>query len=123
MQPAGGGDRLTGYRYHRPMNAGTPYFEVHLSEGAAPLTVAATGELDAASATVLREALTGAREQGDPVVLDLAGVTFIDSSGLRVIVSEHQAASDADRSLRIVGASDRVRRIFEMTGLEALIER
>lgn len=104
------------------MTAGTPYFEVHLSDGSDPLTVAATGELDAASATTLAEALTGASDQAGSVVLDLAGVTFIDSSGLRVIASEHVAATEAGRSLRIVGASERVRRIFEMTGLETLIE-
>lgn len=104
------------------MTAATPYFEVHLSEGSDPLVVAATGELDAASAATLSEALDGARERGGPVVLDLAGVTFVDSSGLRVIAAEHVAATDGGWSFRIVGPSDRVRRIFEMTGLDALLE-
>ena len=104
------------------MTAGTPYFEVHLSEASEPLILAATGELDAASAVMLSEALTGARERSASLVLDLAGVTFIDSSGLRVIAAEHTAADRDGRSFRIVGPSDRVRRIFEMTGLEALIE-
>jgi anti-anti-sigma factor len=104
------------------MTAGTPYFEVHLSEASEPLVVAATGELDAASASTLSEALTGAHERSGSVVLDLAGVTFIDSSGLRVIAAEHTAAAEGGWAFRIVGPSDRVRRIFEMTGLEALIE-
>ncbi len=104
------------------MTAGTPYFEVHLSDGTDPLIVAATGELDAASATTLSEALASAKEQAPSLVLDLAGVTFIDSSGLRVIAAEHVASTGDGRSFRIVGASDRVRRIFEMTGLLDLIE-
>ncbi len=79
------------------MTAGTPYFEVHLSEGSEPLVVAATGELDAASAAMLSEALAGAHEQAASLVLDLAGVTFIDSSGLRVIAAAHVAASRAAR--------------------------
>ena len=45
------------------MTAGTPYFEVHLSEASEPLILAATGELDAASAVMLSEALTGAHER------------------------------------------------------------
>lgn len=104
------------------MTAGTPYFEVHLSEGSEPLVVAATGELDAASAATLSDALAGSHERAGSVVLDLAGVTFIDSSGLRVIAAAHVAASEGGSSFRIVGPSDRVRRIFEMTGLETLIE-
>ncbi|MBX3287395.1 MAG: STAS domain-containing protein [Acidimicrobiales bacterium] len=104
------------------MTAGTPYFEVHLSEGSDPLTLAATGELDAASAATLGDALAQAREQAGTVVLDLAGLTFIDSSGLRVVAAEHVAAGESGSAFRIVGATDRVRRIFEMTGLESLIE-
>ena len=103
------------------MTAGTPYFEVHLSEGSDPVTIAATGELDAASAETLAAALGQARERSAEVVLDLAGLTFIDSSGLRVVAAEHVTSGESGTAFRIVGATDRVRRIFEMTGLEALI--
>ncbi len=103
------------------MTAGTPYFEAHLSDGTDPLTIAATGELDAASAATLGDALADGHVRSQNLVLDLAGVTFIDSSGLRVIAAEHVAAAESGASFRIVGATDRVRRIFEMTGLEALI--
>jgi anti-anti-sigma factor len=58
------------------------------------LQLALVGELDVASAGALEQRLRALAERGDPVVLDLARLQFIDSSGLRELV---RAVSDARR--------------------------
>jgi anti-sigma B factor antagonist len=79
------------------------------------LTVA--GEIDAHTCGDLDAAL--AEVGGGDVRVDLTGVTFIDSSGLRVFVEHHHRLADEGSSLRIVRPSRPVQRLFEIAGLDA----
>ena len=51
------------------------------------------------------------------VVLDMEGLKFMDSTGLRLIVSAHQRAIRAGRRLAIAHASKPIRRILRLTGM------
>jgi anti-anti-sigma factor len=53
--------------------------------------------------------------------LDLTDVSFIDSSGLRVVTGAARAAQAGEVGFSICGASEAVRRIFEITGLSELL--
>lgn len=81
-----------------------------------------TGEIDIASADRLRNLLESeiARESGTGrrVLVDLGGVTFIDSFGLRVLVSIHGVVPPGSGAFDIVDASPQVRRTFTVTGLD-----
>jgi len=57
-----------------------------------------------------------------PVVLDLAEVTFIDSSALRTLVLSGRELADAGRKLQIGARSDRVTKVLEMTQLDQYTE-
>lgn len=103
------------------MTIGAPHFDVQIDPGTEPRRVVAVGELDAASASILANALDEANEAGAGIALDLSGVSFIDSSGLRVIAAEVRRAEDAGTAFAVAAASDAVRRIFEMTGLTTLL--
>jgi anti-anti-sigma factor len=74
------------------------------------------GELDLSSAAevepVLREPGTAQR------LLDLRELTFMDSSGLRLILSAHAAARREGRSLEIVPGPPAVQRVFQICGVE-----
>jgi anti-sigma B factor antagonist len=72
------------------------------------------GEIDSYTAPELSEHL-GA----DPPieVVDVAGVTFIDSSGLRVLVEAHQARAAAGSRLLLRAPSAAVQRLLEISGL------
>ncbi len=83
--------------------------------------VVAIGELDAASAPALIEALGRARPDGRTIHLDLEGVTFIDSSGIRVIAQEMRTSDERAATFAVTAASKPVRRLFEMTGLDAAL--
>lgn len=75
-----------------------------------------SGELDAVSAPRLGRHLEGLDLAEEQVVyLDLAAVSFIDSSGLRELVAPVRGL------IRVSAASDVVRRILEITGLEEMM--
>jgi stage II sporulation protein AA (anti-sigma F factor antagonist) len=82
-----------------------------------------TGELDMAGVDQFERHLA-AEEPPDSrtFVLDLRGLTFIDSSGLRaVIMADQQIRSDGGRFI-VVRGSDRVNEVMEMTGVAQRIE-
>ena len=82
--------------------------------------VVAEGELDLVGAPELVAALPA---EGDgPVVLDLAGVGFMDSSGLRALLQARQACLDSGRHFAIARPSAAVRRVLELVDLEREFE-
>ena len=75
----------------------------------------ACGEIDAASAPVLAAELHQAIAAGDgPILLDLGAVTFMDSSGVTVLLTAHQMAS---ARLRLATVHPAVERVLEITGV------
>ena len=81
------------------------------------------GELDLATAPGLAAVLADAVGQSTlPVVLDLAEVTFIDSSALRTLVLSGRELNDAGRKLQIGTRSERVAKVLEITQLDQYTE-
>jgi anti-anti-sigma factor len=77
-----------------------------------------TGELDIGGAREADEAVRQAESDGDGVLtLDLRGLTFMDSTGLRLLVSADRRAQEKGRTLRIVRGPDPIQRVLELTGL------
>ena len=77
------------------------------------------GEADLHTAPILREALNEAIEQlPTTLVVDMTGVTFIDSMMLGVLLSATRRARPNGTELRIVVDDPHVRRIFELTLLD-----
>ena len=74
-----------------------------------------TGEIDAHSAPEL-EALLGEAPSGS-VILDMSGVEFIDSSGLRVLVTQQQLRTAHGHQFAVADPSVCVQRLFDMVGL------
>ena len=76
------------------------------------------GEFDLAGIRQFETAIAPL-EAGDPdvLVVDLTGVEFMDSSGLRALVMADQRARDAGRRLAIVPGAPAIRRVFEITQL------
>lgn len=77
------------------------------------------GELDVASAPTLRERLIGMVADGSTrLILDLEGLDFLDSTGLGAIISALKRARTNGGDLRLVCTQTRIRRLFEITGLD-----
>jgi len=75
------------------------------------------GELDIACPEPVLEAFRQASGSGRDVVVDLRSTSFIDSSGLLVLLSCLRRARDHARSCVVVCPPGPVRRVFELTGL------
>ncbi|MEW2128566.1 STAS domain-containing protein [Streptomyces sp. NPDC058369] len=79
------------------------------------------GTIDLDEQDVLREALLPEGEPVLPVVADMRGVTFLDSSGINVLIRVHQQLSEAGFRLRIAAPTDTVRRVLSLVGIDTLI--
>ena len=75
------------------------------------------GELDLASAPELRKVLDQALGYGGEVEIDMRACGFVDSMGIAAMVGAARQLADRGSALRIKGAQDRVRKIFELAGL------
>jgi anti-sigma B factor antagonist len=82
-------------------------------------TVRVSGDLDLATADEV-EGVMRRVEGADPseLILDLRGLGFIDSTGLRLIISAHARAREGGWGFAIIPGSRRVHRVFQVAGLE-----
>jgi anti-sigma B factor antagonist len=85
--------------------------------------VVLSGELDAATASYLYSIFAELEVKATSnVVLDLALLKFMDSTGLSVIITEHKRLQHAGGRLTIYSPTSSVRRLFEITGLSDVID-
>jgi len=79
--------------------------------------VAPAGEIDLATTELVAAELAAARAEAAEVVLDLRGVGFMDSSGLRMLVEAQREAERLGSSLTLVRGPAAVQRLLDLTGL------
>lgn len=92
----------------------------HNQGGASVLAVA--GELDLRTSPELEDRLSRAFAGGaELVILDLRGIEFMDSTGLRVLLSTHQRAHESGRRFALVRGADQVERVLTLTGVRDLL--
>ena len=104
------------------MQPGTPFsVDVASQNGVAWFSL--RGELDMSVVPLMNEPLATFEGDGvSSIVLDFRDLTFVDSSGLHAILAAWARAETNGHQLRVVGASKGVRRLFEVTGTEFLID-
>ncbi len=86
-------------------------------------TVAPTGDLDSASSLSVEREVRQLYGSGvERVVLDLRGVGFLDSSGLRALIGLRNDAKRTSRGLTLVPGPPDVQRIFSLTATRGLFD-
>ena len=81
--------------------------------------VALSGEFDLAGVQAFETELKKLEsDAADVLLVDLSGLDFMDSSGLRALVMADQRATKSGRRLAIVPGPPSVRRVFEITQLD-----
>lgn len=96
-------------------------FRCDVRQDGATTFVRPVGELDLDTADELRRVIGEVRAEGATVVLDLRGLDFMDSTGLRLVL-EHADESRRDGfDFAVVPGSDVVQRVFRLTGTEAMV--
>ena len=98
-------------------------FKVTLEPEPSSLRVVVAGELDMASAPQIEEEMSSV-EQQDPsvILLDLRELSFMDSSGLRAVLTADARARDQGRRLVVIRGSENIQRVFAVTRLDERME-
>jgi anti-anti-sigma factor len=97
--------------------------EVHTEDRNGSVHIALRGELDLSTVGKVQDELRRVEESAPAVVvLDLSKLTFLDSTGLRCVVTADERARDAGRRVVIVRGPEPVQRVFSITRLEERLE-
>ncbi|MGC9670551.1 STAS domain-containing protein [Planosporangium sp. 12N6] len=80
------------------------------------------GELDARTAPLAQEQLSGALPDGTPALLDLSRVGYVSSAGLRTMLMVYRRAQRTGTPIVLVGASETLRGILSATGFLRFFE-
>ena len=83
--------------------------------------VALVGRLDAKAARQAEEAFDGATEKVPNVVLDMSGLDYIASAGLRALKRLRASVDACGGTLVLKGVQEDVMEVFEMTGFAAML--
>ena len=86
------------------------------------LTAYLSGELDHHSAAAMRKAIDEAVELNMPelLVLDFCGISFMDSSGIGLVMGRYRNIARHGAKLHISGASEQIYKVLKLAGLERL---
>jgi anti-sigma B factor antagonist len=81
------------------------------------------GELDLSTVSRVQDELEQVESRGpDTLVLDLSGLSFLDSTGLRCVVTANERARGEGRRFVLVKGPEAVQRVFAVTRLEERLE-
>jgi anti-sigma B factor antagonist len=82
------------------------------------VTINVAGEIDVYTAPKLRETLFPLAERPSVnMIINLSGVEYMDSTGIGVFVGTFKNVRSSNGDFQLVGLSDRLKRLFEITGL------
>lgn len=94
-------------------------FKIHSELDGGDARLALVGELDMATVPRVQQAFDALLEQGArSLIVDLSGVSFIDSSGLRMFIMLNDRAAGEGFSLGLIRPTDRSLAVFQITGAE-----
>src|SRR5690348_11358083 len=99
----------------------TGYLSVEVRDEPDATVLTVSGELDMASSPRLAYALSRLHPTPRALIVDLAGLEFIDATGLRVLLQAREQTEAAGVRLTVVNASPGVRRLLKLTGTTELL--
>ena len=96
---------------------------VRLEENGGELTAFLEGEIDHHSAAALREAIDARAEQLRPrsLVLDFGDVTFMDSSGIGLVMGRYRMMRSLEGVVTVRRVSAHIRKVMVLAGLDRLV--
>ena len=99
----------------------TSRFDLTTAEESGRIRVSLEGECDLAVSDRLTEVLLDAVRRSPVVVVDLAGLDFLDSSGMHGLVTAHRAARERGGRLEAVNPTGTVALVLDLTGVGTLL--
>jgi anti-sigma B factor antagonist len=100
-----------------------PAFTIEVKADTGRVLVCPVGELDLATSSGLESTIVDLLERGNQrVVVDLRGLTFLDSTGIRALITAHHRARDLGAHMPLILGGATTRRVLEITGLLGYLE-
>lgn len=90
------------------------------TDGIRVLTLA--GEIDRDTGQPLRQALDATGTARPRIVVDLSRVTFMDSTGINILIAAHRSLTEAGGWIRLAAPTDAVMRLLQIVGVDAVID-
>lgn len=107
---------------HTLSASGPGHLAIDRQENERSVTLSLHGELDLNSAPLLEQELQDAESTAPRrIVLDLAALDFLDSTGLRLLIGAHHRAQTNGHALAITHVPRHARRLFRLTGIDAVL--
>jgi anti-anti-sigma factor len=100
----------------------TRELQLSIERKAEETTVHGVGRITSATSDVLQNTIRGLIPGTKRIVLDLAEVNYIDSSGIGALVSVYMAASRAQCDMELANLQPRIRDLFELSRLNLVFE-
>jgi len=95
--------------------------EINKEQTGGAATLNLTGRLDTVTSTQLQTALTDAFEAAEEIKLDFAGVDYVSSAGLRVLLFGQKTAQASGKTMKLANVSSEVMEVFEITGFSGML--
>ena len=93
---------------------------IYKEKNGSALSVALEGRLDTSTAPVLEKTLTGSLDGVSELTMDFAGLEYISSAGLRVLLAA-QKAMNKQGSMKLKNVNETIMEIFEVTGFSDIL--
>jgi anti-sigma B factor antagonist len=97
------------------------FFSVEVEQLDSRATVVVKGEVDVATAPELLEAVESVTDATQELVLDVAELGFMDSTGLRVLIRAHEMMEGRGGRLSLRSVDATTRKLLEITGVDKVI--
>ena len=94
---------------------------IEIKKNAKETTIEIVGRLDTITAPVLENTINENMEDMDSLVLDLKGLEYISSAGLRVLLGAQKKMQKIG-SMKLTGVCEAVMEVFEMTGFADILD-
>jgi anti-anti-sigma factor len=95
--------------------------DIEVRADGARVVIAVSGDLDLATVETLRSCLESVDGNVGEISLDLADLTFLDSTGVALMVGAHRALESDGRSLTLCNPRAQVAKVIELSGVTAAI--
>ena len=80
-----------------------------------------TARLDTITSTKLQTALAETIKSSEAVILDFAGIEYVSSAGLRVLLQGQKIAQGSGKSMKFKNVSPEVMEVFDVTGFSGIL--
>lgn len=97
--------------------------KIDIEESLNGRVVKLVGEVDVYTAPMLRDAIIPLTiKKNSKLIVDMTEVSYIDSTGLGVFIAAFKSSHQHMGSLKLIGVTEKVERLFQITGLSEIID-